>query len=76
MKTMAQMQDEMLAKARFDGGYPRHVVLHFGILALAKDEEEYKSLMRENAICSAILGAGIMVSALVFIVGILWTIYA
>ncbi len=49
MKSMVQMQSEMLAKCKFDGSFPRPVVLPLGILALARNQEEYDSLNREAA---------------------------
>ena len=46
MKSMAQMQAEMLAKARFDGGWPR-VVQHFGgALQLCHNQDEYDRARR------------------------------
>lgn len=46
LKSMTQMQAEMLAKARFDGGWPR-VVHHFGgVLQLCHDQEEYERARR------------------------------
>ncbi len=49
MKSMKQMQDEMIAKARWDGGYPRAVCLFPGIVALAHSEEEYQRLRTQDA---------------------------
>ena len=65
MKTMQQMQNEMLKEARFDGGYPRPVVLPFGILALAKNEEEWNDLMRQSDITHAVLGIGIVAALII-----------
>jgi preprotein translocase subunit Sec61beta len=44
MKSMQEMQNEILRNARFDGGWPRAVVMFPGIVALAYDEEEEKQL--------------------------------
>lgn len=50
MKSMEQMQSEMLAQARWDGGYPRAVCLFPGIVALAHDEKQWNQLNRQNEI--------------------------
>lgn len=62
MKTMQKMKKEMLKKARFDGGYPRPVVLPFGVLALANNEQEFNRLMRESNIGHALLCVGLVVA--------------
>ncbi len=49
MKSVKQMQDEMIAKARWDGGFPRAVCLFPGIVALAHTEEEYRRLRTQDA---------------------------
>lgn len=48
MKSMKQMQDEMLSAAKWDGGYPRAVCMFPGIVALAYDEAQWKYLNRQN----------------------------
>lgn len=48
MKSMKQMQDEMLAKCRFDGSYPRPIHMGMGIIALAHDEEQERLLLKSN----------------------------
>ena len=67
MKSMAQMQNEMIAKADFTGGYPRAVHIGMGIIALAHDKKEFDELQREAMIGVMIVGAGALVSLLVVI---------
>lgn len=47
MKSMKQMQAEMFAKARFDGGYPRIVVYPMGVVRLVNNESDWNAAMRE-----------------------------
>ena len=72
MKSMEQMQNEILRKARWDGGWPRAVHMGMGIIALAKDKANYDRLQAENlwawktaAITAVVLmvGLGIWVAA-------------
>lgn len=63
MKSMAQMQAEMLAKARWDGGYPRAVCLFPGIVAFAHNEEEWNRYNRENEIGMWIFIGGLLLGA-------------
>ena len=72
MKSTAQMQSEMLKKARFDGGFPRAVIVGPGIIALAKNEEQYKRLRRHGAISHAILGTGLLVICILLLSYLGW----
>ena len=74
MKTMQQMQGEMLTKARFDGGYPRPVVLPLGILVLAKDEQEFNRLMRHSYVTHLVLAVGIFLALFVPLCMILYSL--
>lgn len=60
MKTMIQMQDEMLAKCKFDGSYPKPVILPLGVLALAHNKEQEDELLRQSDICHSILFGGLI----------------
>ncbi len=70
MKTMAQMQSEMIAKAKFDGGYPRAVIMPIGIIALANNEDEFNKLKRESEIEHLILGVILLIGLLGLIGGL------
>ena len=72
MKSMEQMQAEMLSKARFDGGYPKPVIMGMGVLALAKDEEEYKRLTRESEIAHLVFAIGLVMVLVVFLGAVMW----
>lgn len=67
MKSMGQMQNEMMAKADFSGGYPRVVHMGMGIIALAHTKKEFDELQREAMIGVVIIGVGLLVSLLVVI---------
>lgn len=75
MKSMRQMQDEMLAKARFDGGYPRVVLMPFGIVALANNEEEYEALRKESENAINFFAACLMVVVVATLAGFGWLIF-
>jgi hypothetical protein len=46
MKTMKQLQDEVISQARFDGGWPR-VVMHItGAVQLCHDQAAYDRARR------------------------------
>ena len=72
MKSTEQLQSEMLKKARFDGGFPRAVIVGPGIIALAKNDGEYERLRRHGVISHAILGIGLIV---VFVSFLSYVIY-
>lgn len=66
MKSMAQMQAEMLARARWDGGYPKAVHMFPGLIAMAHSEEEERRLRRSNVrILLTAIPAGIALPLLV-----------
>ena len=50
MKSMEQIQRELLAKARWDGGWPRAVHVGLGCVALAHSQEEYDRIKRGDRI--------------------------
>lgn len=56
MKSMAQMQNEMIAKADFTGGYPRVVHVGMGIIALAHNKKELDRLQRDGLIEAIVFG--------------------
>lgn len=74
MKSMTQMQNELLEHAKFDGTYPKPVVLPFGILALAKDEEEFTELNRESYRAHLFLAIGAAVAGVVPIGLMVWDV--
>ena len=62
MKTMKQMHEEILSKARWDGGWPRVICVGPGIIALARDQAHYDELRRSSnaaALWGAITGLAI-----------------
>ena len=62
MKSMRQMQNELLSKCKFDGSYPKPVVLFPGVIDLARNEAEHKALMRQVEIeCYVFLGAAVVI---------------
>lgn len=75
LKTMQQMQDEMLKKARFDGGYPRPVIMPIGVLALAKNEKQYKEMKRFSQISHVIFGVVMIMVIVCFSLMMAWEIY-
>lgn len=70
MKSMTQMQNEMLSQCRFDGSFPKPVVLPFGVLALARDQAEYDHLCRESDRMLRVFGGGLLLVAAVTLAGI------
>jgi hypothetical protein len=76
MKTMHQMRLELLEQAKFDGTCPKPVVLPFGILALARNDEEFTKLRRESDTIHLALGVGVIAVALGFCVLLLWELVA
>lgn len=70
MKSMQSMQEEIFSKARFDGGWPRAVLVGVGCVALAHNQKEYDSLRRDNAvgwIVGAVLSIIIIVCCAVYL---------
>ncbi len=67
MKSMKQMQEEMLAQVKPGQEWPKPVVMGLGILALAWDQEQYDALLKSNAAAWkwGIIG-GIIFSAILF----------
>jgi hypothetical protein len=61
MKSMQQMQQEMLIKARWDGGYPRVVMMPLGVIALARDEAEYIELIDHSELAINVFCVGLLV---------------
>ena len=68
MKSMAQMQNEMLKKSDFTGGYPRIVHVGMGIIALANNKDEMDKLQRDNFIGAIIFSVG-MIAILFCVIG-------
>lgn len=56
MKSMVQMQNEMIAKADFTGGYPRVVHVGMGIIAIAHNKKELDRLQRDGLIGAIVFG--------------------
>jgi hypothetical protein len=50
MKSMHQLQSELLSKARWDGGYPKAVHMGMGTIALANSAEEEREMRRGTVI--------------------------
>jgi len=57
MKSMKQIQSEMLAKARWDGGYPKAIACLPGIIRLAYSKEEEDEIRKDElfAICFSLI---------------------
>ena len=70
MKTMKQMQDEQLNKCRFDGGWPRPFVGSFGIVQVARNQEEYDRMVKSEMLAwiIAIPGAFVLVGLLMWLI--------
>ena len=49
MESMKTMQANMLAQCRFDGGFPKPVLLPMGVLAVASNEDEHALLLKHQA---------------------------
>jgi hypothetical protein len=60
MQTMEQMQNEMLKKARWDGGYPKAIHVGLGIIALAHNEDDEKRLRKNAMVTSIIYGIALV----------------
>lgn len=48
MKSMNEIQNEMLKDCRFDGGYPKPMHVGMGILRVAKSKEEEEQINKET----------------------------
>jgi len=48
VKSMKTMQDGILSKAKFDGTYPKIVHMGMGIIALAKNQDDFDRLSRSR----------------------------
>jgi len=72
VKSMEQMQSEMLSHARWDGGYPRPVCMFPGIVALAYDEKQWKELNRANMVGIIIYCGGLGLGAIALIIYAIW----
>lgn len=75
MKTMKQMQDEMLKKARFDGGYPKPVIMPIGVIALAKNEEQYQKLQQISYRAHMVMAVGLVLTFVIPLVLILFSLF-
>jgi hypothetical protein len=74
MKTMQQMQSEIISKARWDGGYPKAMHMGLGVIALARDEQHERELRKQGAASARFMAAGYLVM-LVFLFGwIVWVV--
>ena len=79
MKTIADMQLEMIEKARIErerteSVYPKEIWLNAGlmpVLALARDGEQEKKLLRENEIGLLIPIIGLCLIGTVFVIGVI-----
>lgn len=47
MRTMAEMQADILRRARFDGGYPKVIHMGMGTICLARSKEHEARIRRE-----------------------------
>lgn len=70
MKSMKQMHDALLSKARWDGGWPRPIVVGPGIIALARSQEHYDALLRSSR--SAHVWGVVTSAALAIVIVIVW----
>lgn len=64
MKSLKQMQCEILERARWDGGYPRAVVMGMGCIALAYTPEEFASMNKTQGVLMAIYAGGLLIPPL------------
>jgi hypothetical protein len=72
MKSIKQIQNEMLAEARFDGGYPRAVLLPIGVIALARTEDEFRQLCKYRDILMYGLLLGVVAISVGTIAALVW----
>jgi hypothetical protein len=59
MKSMTPIQNGLIAKADFTGGYPRIVHVGLGIVALAHDKKEFDRLQHSSLTGAIIFGGGL-----------------
>ena len=64
LKSMRKTQEEMISQANFNGGWPRVMVVGLGCVALARNQDEYGSLQRANAV-GWIVSAGMAIMGLI-----------
>jgi hypothetical protein len=69
MPPMQEMQNDLLNQCRFDGGYPKPVIIGMGGIAMANNKEEEDRLHRDNLICWVVW---IVVNLVFWPVFILW----
>jgi hypothetical protein len=72
MKSMRQMREELLAQARWDGGYPKAIFMACGVVALARNAEEEAKFKRENEIGEKIIVIGSLIVAVGFLAALVW----
>ena len=60
MKSMEQMQEEMLSRCYKKGGWPKPVHMGLGIMALAFNQDQYEEL-KKSAVSSMITGLALAV---------------
>lgn len=48
---MKQMQEEIIAKARWDGGYPKAIIVGIGFVRLVRSPEEEREAYRVDRWC-------------------------
>ena len=72
MKSMKKIQSEMLAKAVWDGAYPKAIHMGLGIIALADNAEEEYKLKKDCQSSFIYAGLIVFVVGLLFIIILLW----
>lgn len=72
MKSIRQMQKEMLSKAKFDGTYPKAVIMGLGVIALAYNDDEYKRLTKSSNLLSIFFGIGLI---LIWLLSLVLSVY-
>jgi hypothetical protein len=65
---MKQMQDEMLRQCKFDGSFPKPVIMGMGIMALARNQKEYDELTKHSHFAHIFMGVCLVILGLVVVV--------
>lgn len=72
LKSMSQMHDEMLKKCRFDGSFPKPVIMGLGCVALAYDQVQYDRLCAEADSLFTFMGWGIAIISVGMLIAFLY----
>lgn len=69
MKTLKQMQDELIAQAKWDGGWHRLVIMGPGVIKLCRNQKDYDRSIRFSLVVHSIYAIGLLIATALVICG-------